>query len=197
MGDIQKAFHQIHLDPSDRDAQRVLWYDDLKKGSVKEYRFTRVIFGATSSPYILGATIEKHIDDHGNGVSETTLASLRNDTYVDDVQGGGDNIEDVERFKSEALTLLKSGGFNLYKWASNVQQYDEQKDQKEVKLLGIRWDKEADTFGVTADTTQPNILTKRKLLAYINATFDVLGLTGPWMISSKLIFGQVCQQQYT
>ena len=137
MGDIQKAFHQIHLDPSDRDAQRVLWYDDLKKGSVKEYRFTRVIFGATSSPYILGATIEKHIDDHGNGVSETTLASLRNDTYVDDVQGGGDSIEDVERFKSEALTLLKSGGFNLYKWASNVQQYDEQKDQKEVKLIGI------------------------------------------------------------
>ena len=101
------------------------------------------------------------------------------------------------RFKSEASALLKSGGFNLYKWASNVQQYDEQKDQKEVKLLGITWNKEADTFGVTADTTQPDVLTKRKLLAFINSTFDVLGWTGPWMISAKLIFGQVCKEKYT
>ena len=132
MGDIQKAFHQIHLDPSDRDAQRVLWYDDLKKGSVKEYRFTRVIFGATSSPYILGATIEKHIEDHANGVSETTLASLRNDTYVDDVQGGGDDIEDVKRFKREATTLLKTGGFHLYKWNSNVPEMDDQRDKTEI-----------------------------------------------------------------
>ena len=185
------------MDPEDRDVQRVLWYDDLNTKSVKEYRFTRVIFGATSSPYILGATIEKHIDDHGNGVSETTLSSLKQDTYVDDVQGGGDDIEDVERFKMEASNLLEKGGFQLYKWASNVEQFDEQKDQKEIKLLGIKWDKEADTFGVTVDTTQPDILTKRKLLAYINATFDVLGLTGPWMISSKLIFGQVCKEKYT
>ena len=59
--------------------------------------------------------------------------------------------------------------------------------------MGIKWDKEADIFGFTADTTQPGILTKRKMLAYINATFDALGWTRPWMISAKLIFGQVCQ----
>ena len=80
VGDIQKAFHQIEVDPTDRDAQRVLWYDDLQQRTVKEYRFTRVIFGATSSPYILGATIEKHVDDHKNGVSETTITSLKQDT---------------------------------------------------------------------------------------------------------------------
>ena len=74
----------------------------------------------------------------------------------------------------------------------NVPQYDEQTDQKEVKRFGIKW-----AFGFTADTIQPAILTKRKLLAYINATFDVLGWTGPWMISSKLIFGQVCKEKYT
>ena len=62
-GDIKKAFHQIHLPPEDRDVQRVLWYNNLQDRKVMEYRFTRVIFGATSSPYILGATIEKHLEN--------------------------------------------------------------------------------------------------------------------------------------
>ena len=64
-GDIEKAFHQIHLHPDDRDVQRVLWYDNLHDRKVLEYQFTRIIFGATSSPYILGATLEKHLERYG------------------------------------------------------------------------------------------------------------------------------------
>ena len=60
-GDIQKAFLQIRVHEQDRDAQRVLWYDNLTDRNIAEYRFTRVIFGATSKPYILGATLQKHI----------------------------------------------------------------------------------------------------------------------------------------
>ena len=55
-GDVQKAFLQIRLHEQDRDALWVLWYDSLASRNIIEYRFTRVIFGATSSPYILGAT---------------------------------------------------------------------------------------------------------------------------------------------
>ena len=60
-GDIQNAFLQIRVHEQDRDAQRVLWYDNLTDRNIAEYRFTRVIFGATSKPYILGATLQKHI----------------------------------------------------------------------------------------------------------------------------------------
>ena len=60
-GDIHKAFLQIRVHEQDLDAQRVLWYDNLTDRNITEYRFTRVIFGATSSPYILGATLQKHI----------------------------------------------------------------------------------------------------------------------------------------
>ena len=55
-GDIEKAFHQIRVHEDDRDAQRVLWFVNLDERKVVEYRFTRVIFGAAPSPYILGAT---------------------------------------------------------------------------------------------------------------------------------------------
>ena len=60
-GEIQNAFLQIRVHEQDRDAQRVLWYDNLTDRNIAKYRFTRVIFGATSKPYILGATLQKHI----------------------------------------------------------------------------------------------------------------------------------------
>ena len=60
-GDIQKAFLQIKVDPLDRDAQRLFWYDNLEEKRIRAYRFTRVIFGSGPSPYILGATLKKHL----------------------------------------------------------------------------------------------------------------------------------------
>ena len=84
-----KAFLQIIVQECDRDAQRILWYDDLNNWNVLEYRFTRVTFGATSSPYILGATIQKHLEGF-ESIYPETVQILRDDTYVDDIQGGGD-----------------------------------------------------------------------------------------------------------
>eukprot|EP00794_Sanderia_malayensis_P012513 gene12513-13797_t len=41
-----------------------MWYNNLEERKPAEYRFTRVIFGAASSPYILGATLQKHVSDY-------------------------------------------------------------------------------------------------------------------------------------
>ena len=192
-GDIKKAFHQIHVRTEDRDAQRVLWYDNLNTKNPVTYRFTRVIFGATSSPYILNATIQKHLEKFQNNPKYTnTLEALQKDTYIDDIQGGGDNPQAVRVFKKQAEEVLKKGGFQLYKWNSNVNEFDDEKNEKIVKVLGTSWNKIKDTFSVTADVTAPSTLTKRKLLAHINGTFDVLGWAAPWMITAKLIFAQVC-----
>ena len=49
-GDIQKALLQIKISPEDRDALRLLWYDNLKERNIVQYRFTRVIFGSGPSP---------------------------------------------------------------------------------------------------------------------------------------------------
>ena len=43
-GDVRKAFLQIKLDPVDRDAQRLFWYNNLEERKITAYRFTRVIF---------------------------------------------------------------------------------------------------------------------------------------------------------
>ena len=75
-GDIHKAFLQIRVHEQDLDAQRVLWYDNLTDRNIAEYRFTRVIFGATSSPYILGATPQKHIKGYNETFTVTAQALL-------------------------------------------------------------------------------------------------------------------------
>jgi hypothetical protein len=109
-GDIEKAFHQISLTDGDRNFQRALWYNNLEERKIVEYRFTKVIFGSTSSPYILGATIEKHLAQYNNQEFNKTIKALQEDTYADDVNRGGDEIDDVKQFKQEATLLVKEGG---------------------------------------------------------------------------------------
>ena len=60
--DVQKTFLQIPIDDRDRNVQRTLWNNNLKDQLLKEFRCSRVKFGASPSPYILAATIERHLE---------------------------------------------------------------------------------------------------------------------------------------
>ncbi|XP_035230013.1 uncharacterized protein LOC118201973 [Stegodyphus dumicola] len=53
--DIRKAFLQISLNPKDKDYLRFLWY--RTDGKLKYYRHCRVVFGVTSSPFLLVSVI--------------------------------------------------------------------------------------------------------------------------------------------
>ena len=56
--DIEKAFHQISVNPADRDQLRFLWFKNVKETpEIVQYRFRRLAFGLTSSPAILSGTI--------------------------------------------------------------------------------------------------------------------------------------------
>ena len=62
MGDIEKAFLMVHMNEADKDVLRFLWVDDIDKAEPKviTMRFTRVVFGLSSSPLLLNATIKHH-----------------------------------------------------------------------------------------------------------------------------------------
>ena len=61
--DIEKAFLMIQIAKEDHDALRFLWVDDInkKRPELIELRFTRVIFGASPSPFLLNATIQHQL----------------------------------------------------------------------------------------------------------------------------------------
>ena len=135
--DVQKAFLQISIDDRDRDVQRILCYNNLEDRLIKQFCCSRVIFGASPSPYILGVTIERHLEQY-NGEYTDTINTLKKDTYVDDIQGGADSIKSLRRFKVEATQIMAKARFTLHNWHSNVRaleldEVDEALEEMSVK----------------------------------------------------------------
>ena len=212
-GDVKKALLQIKLDQADRDAQRLFWYNNLEERKIIAYRFTRVIFGSAPSPYILRATFDKHVD-HYKEAFPKTVKDLKDNTYVDDVQSGGDTKEELVRFKEEAMKIMGEGGFQLHKWHSNAPVVDNKRTSEltegettyakfalgaqtpDSKILGIPWNTKTDEFTISFSKCfgkeNGGAITKRKMLSTINGVFDVLGLASPVIISGKILYCQVC-----
>ncbi|MCG8626064.1 MAG: hypothetical protein MJE68_29215, partial [Proteobacteria bacterium] len=93
-GDIEKAFLMVSENAEDRDALRFLWISevDTPDPKVVVYRFTRVAFGVSSSPFLLNATLKHHIETYQDSDPEFARKFLSS-VYVDDVSLGAENEE--------------------------------------------------------------------------------------------------------
>ena len=59
-GDLEKAFLQGRIKADDRDALRFHWQESAG-AEVETLRFTRALFGLTTSPFLLGGVIDSHL----------------------------------------------------------------------------------------------------------------------------------------
>ncbi|XP_045205909.2 uncharacterized protein LOC123558098 [Mercenaria mercenaria] len=195
VSDIEKAFLQIGLQESQRDVTRFLWVKDIDNPAVtqkqiQEYRFCRVPFGIISSPFLLSATIEYHLDCY-----ESTLATqLKQDIYMDNVVTGIDSIEEGRKLYETSKQMFNEANMNLREWASNSKQLSESiplEDRtkgKEIKVLGLTWNTEKDT--ILVQQVKPSCVqgvTKRIVLKQISSVFDPLGLYSPVLLKGKLL----------
>ena len=123
VADIEKAFLMVSISPSDRDALRFIWLDDIHKDNPKEvvYRFCRVVFGVTSSPFLLNATIKQHLQKYANGNPEL-VKPLLNSFYADDMTSGESTVERGFDLFVNSRKIMAEGGFNLRKSQSNSPQ---------------------------------------------------------------------------
>ena len=62
ISDISKAFHRILIHKDHRKYTRFLWIGN-QQSSQQVMQFKVLIFGATSSPYILQQTLKTHLSD--------------------------------------------------------------------------------------------------------------------------------------
>ena len=80
IADIARAFLSVKLLESDRNYTKFLWFkDNDPKKEIVVYRCTTVVFGHTSSPFSLGATLDLHLSKYSSYIAE----DLKNKLYVD------------------------------------------------------------------------------------------------------------------
>eukprot|EP00731_Ephydatia_muelleri_P024186 Em0016g457a len=136
VADIEKASIMISISPSDRDALRFLWVEKPFSNDVIPMilRFKRVVFGVSSSPYLLNATIRHHLQSYSsNPVAELLSQSM----YVDDVVAGGDTEEEAFRIYVDSKELLRHRSFNLRKFLSNSSPLQRQINERESTLNAV------------------------------------------------------------
>ena len=175
VADIKQAFLQVKIDEKHRDFLRFIWIKDLQADTETIYRFARVVFGVSASPFLLNATIKYHLGKFEGDIAKKVSNSL----YVDDLTSGAKNDDKTIFLYKESKRILAEGGFELRKWESNsavvmneinscepperdeignkiveeTQSYADTVSNKrtlvaeyESKVLGIVWDKKSDDF---------------------------------------------------
>jgi hypothetical protein len=114
--DIEKAFLMVSVE-KDRDALRFLWVHNVQENPprIRPLRFTRVVFGVSSSPFLLNATIRHHLEYYRK--SHPDLIQLLLDSfYVDDLTTGANSDDEAYSVYAKSKQILKDGGFNLRKY---------------------------------------------------------------------------------
>ena len=131
-GDLQKAFLQVRIKEEERDALRFHW--KFKGHSeIETLRFTRALFGLTSSPFLLGGVIQQHFKAWEEREPEL-VAQIRKSLYVDDQISGAPTVQETQHQKEKATEIFSDAQFTLHKWISNaseLEQHDKPDDPDE------------------------------------------------------------------
>nr|XP_022911656.1 uncharacterized protein LOC111422678 [Onthophagus taurus] len=189
--DIRKAFLQISLNVRDRDFLTFIWKTDEGKDLL--YRHRRMVYEVNSSPFLLGATLEQHIEKYCGGegeniYSESTVNRLKR-SIVDNCVTSIPDEQTKDLFVREATALMAEGGFALTGWeCSKIESLEDHI----VPLLGLNWNTRHDTLMLcyTPQTTN-TVITKRILLSYVQRIFDPIGVTSPTTLYPKLMLQKV------
>ena len=110
----------VSMARKDRDILRFLWFKDAlaDQHDLMELRFTRVVFGVSSSPFLLNATLRHHLDKYESSHPDL-IKQLRQSLYVDDLACGAPDEEQAYVMFVTAKKILKDAEFNLRKFYSN------------------------------------------------------------------------------
>ena len=208
-GDLRKAFLQVRIRETERDALRFHWITDKNSKEVETLRFTRVLFGLAPSPFLLGCAIQQHLETWKSRLPESVSEVLKS-LYVDDLISGAPTVPEAKQLKCEATEIFADTKFELHKWHSNEpaletncanyeptfakQQLGSVSTPGKGKLLGVPWDKSEDTLSVTFPNSPPE-MTKRGILANLAKLYDPLGIVSPVMLEGKRIYRETCNQK--
>ena len=191
IADISKAFLRIGLQEQDRDYVRFLWSDDTTS-LPKTYRFKSVLFGSTSSPFLLQATLQRHFE-----ICQTPMEQkLSKPFYVDNFQHSVDSEIELSEVHKLLTSCMSKAGMPLQDWNSNSPVFNSKFSEDNRKIcptvLGISWNTQSDTLSIKP-VVVPKFkqLAKRKALSICSQVYDPLGLLSPVTVKSKIFLQEL------
>lgn len=174
VADIKQMFRQVNVSPENWNYQRVFWRDS-PNDQLSEYIITVVCWGQTSASFnAVRAVRQCALDEQKRFPIGSNIAL--NDLYYDDLLSGAATESELLNSYQETTQLLKSGGFELAKWATNSQILAaaiENELHHEIEfpidsgILGMRWHPKNDLLHLKIKTNNhcEQQLTKRKVIS--------------------------------
>nr|XP_023021429.1 uncharacterized protein LOC111509830 [Leptinotarsa decemlineata] len=152
--DVEKMYRQIRVHPDDAIYQTILYRESISD-PIETYILEIVTYGTASASHLAIRSLQQLVEDEGHYYPLASV-SLKKDFYVDDLLTGAKTLPKAELLRDQLQDLVKKGGFQLRKWASNhpslISNYSEHPKnthmcldpESSVKTLGIHWNSKSD-----------------------------------------------------
>ena len=196
--DIEKAFLQVGISPKDRDLCRIVWIIDEK---VYIYRFNRLCFGLSCSPFLLHAVMHHTLLD--SEIDQETRDHIISSFYVDDSVYSDKTLKGLLSKRTTAIDSFHKAGMPLRDWNSNNPEaqaiFSSEESNKDMPaeetVLGLLWNLLSDTIGVNHKRVLELVgqlpATKRTLWSFVHSLYDPLGLIAPYTIQAKFLCNEI------
>ncbi|XP_029178118.1 uncharacterized protein LOC114945928 [Nylanderia fulva] len=205
--DIAQMFRQILVHPSDTDFQRILWRSSADS-PIERYRLLTVTYGLAPAPYLAMRVLRQLSIDEG-ALYPAAVSILRESFYVDDALFGADDEASLIEARIQLVEILRKGGFQLRKWASNSlsllqglsAHQPEVKNhllvkEDTLKVLGLSWHSQDDSFQFVVTPPKTVNPTKRSILSFTAKLYDPLGWAAPFVVTSKILLQELWLLKY-
>ena len=109
--DIEKMFYRFKVHKQHRDFLRFLWYDS--NHHIREYRMTKHIFGATSSPGCAKFGLLQIAKDFGQDM-KAAKGFIERCFYVDDGLSSCETAEEAVKLIQDTTMICAAAGLKLH-----------------------------------------------------------------------------------
>ena len=195
VSDIKQAFLMVKLKKEeDKNKFCFFWKRDNK---LVAYRYTSIVFGYTSSPFILNYVMKYHAENYPDDKCKEILS---NNFYVDNLLITGNDLNEMQKLYDLSYNRMKEGGFTLRSWNSNSIELREQMKRddrlvehncEEEKVLGYKYNINLDTLKIASCKIDPEANTKRTILSQTSKIFDPLNLVLPVTIRGRILMRRI------
>ena len=202
--DMEKAFLKLSVKLQDRDALRFFFPVDIFNlaSPMKIYRYKVVLFGASCSPFLLAAVVQKHLEimlKDDNELAKNIIDGL----YVDNLFYAVNNEQKLIEFFYKTRSLFNKAGLNLRQWGSNSEILNEITKKEDIndpsetiKVLGLRWNTKTDKLQFSKKLKTKDKYTKRSVLETANSIFDPFGYLIPVEIKCRIFLQNLWKNEF-